>query len=504
MKKVAYIIMLFMFFIGVYVEGQVHQGQKVSTIFDAIVSTYIDSVDEEKMADIAITAMVNSLDPHSVYLTADAAQKARRELENEYKGYGFAANIIDDTLVVVRTICGGPADKAGLEPGVRILSVGGVPTVGPMINFALVDNVLNVDKGFKINFMVEGEDGKVRLVKVKSGNVEQSAISNSFMISDDIGYVKIDIFSREVGVEFRNELKQLRKQGLSKLIIDLRGNKGGYVGSAVEVAGEFMPGGTYIVGMQNRRGTVERRLTPMDVKKPFKGEIVILVDGNTASSGELLAAAVQDWDRGYIVGRQTYGKGLSQKTIAISDGSELLLTTSRCISPTGRCVQRTYSKGRKAYFESDIERIKNPRGGEPDTTGVRYKTLRYDRDVWGGSGVTPDIIVKRDTLSEMYLYEQLVKCNVFVHLAAKTYRLTRGNPDVMNARSMAERIVLQAKRVGIKCNVADVERMPLVMSTMRSEIMKQADCKLDVMMFTYKYDNDILAALRYINDKRNE
>lgn len=482
------------------VSGQVLQDQKVASVLDAVTRMYVDSVDDEDLANEAITAMINRLDPHSVYLSPSEAQKARRELENEYRGYGFAANIIDDTLVVVRSICGGPADKSGLRPGDRILSVGGVTTTGSFVDFRLIDQVMTVDKGFKIPFMVLGGDGRTKLVKVKSGHVEQNAISNAFLITDNIAYIKIDIFSKDLGVEFKNVLKKLRKQGAEKLILDLRGNRGGYVGSAVDVASEFMHGGTFIVGMQWRNGQVERRLTNMDVKDPLRGEVVLLVDDNTASSGELLAAALQDWDRGTIIGRQTYGKGVSQNTIVMSDGSELLLTTHRCISPTGRCIQRDYSKGRQHYKEEEQRRFESARGGVVDTTGTMYKTLRYDRPVWGGSGVTPDIIIERDTTSELFLFEMLTRKNVFVHLAAKTYRLTRGNPDIMSDRSMAERIALQAKRVGISCSAEQIVQMPLIMSSMRAEIMKQADCKLNVVMYTYKYDEYILSALRKLKE----
>lgn len=493
-----YVAILTMMLVMFGAKSQIPQDQKVASILKSIEQMYVDSVIDSELADEAISAMVNRLDPHSVYLTSSQAQKARRELENEYRGYGFAANIIDDTLVVVRTICGGPADKSGLQPGDKILSIGGVITTGSVIDFLMVEKVMAVDKGFKINFMVVGDNGKAKLVKVKSGNVEQRAISNSFLISDDIAYIKIDIFSKDLGVEFASVLKKLRKQGAEKLILDLRGNKGGYVGSAVDVASEFMYGGTYIVGMQSRNGTVDGRLTNMEIKNPMRGEIVVLVDGNTASSAELLAAAVQDWDRGVIVGRQTYGKGVSQKTIVVSDGSELLLTTHRCISPTGRCIQRDYSCGREKYKAMEICRSRSLRGGEVDTTGVRYKTLRYDRSVWSGSGVTPDVVVERDTTSELFLYELLSRRNVFVHLAAKTYRLTKGNPDVISERSIAERIVLQAKRVGIKCSVDEILTMPLIMSTMRAEIMRLADCRLNVNMFTYMHDKYILMALKIL------
>lgn len=478
------------------VKAQSSQEQKVSLVLGTIKQHYVDSVDDEHLADEAIKAMVYQLDPHSTYLPTLQAQRARRELENEYRGYGFAANMIDDTLVVVRTICGGPADKSGLHPGDKILSIGGVSTVGQHVDFRLIDNTLLVDKGFKIDFVIVNEKGKAQLMKVKSGYVEQNAISNAFMITDKIGYIKIEIFSKDLGVEFGTEMKRLRKQGMEKLILDLRGNKGGYVGSAVDVASEFMPGGTFIVGMQSKQGDVERRHTSMDIRNPFRGEVVVIVDDNTASSAELLAAAVQDWDRGVVVGRQTYGKGVSQKTIVISDGSELLLTTHKCISPTGRCIQRDYSKGREAYKATEMERFKSLRGGNVDTIGKRYETLHYDRPVWGGSGVTPDVLVERDTLSELYLFEQLKARNVFVQLSAKTFRLTRGNPDIMSERSMAERIVLQAKRVGVQCKAEKLLNMPLIMSTMRAEIMRQADCRLHTMLFTYRYDDYVLAALR--------
>ncbi|MBP5366370.1 MAG: hypothetical protein J6Y82_10720 [Bacteroidales bacterium] len=475
---------------------------KITSIFKAITSMYVDSVDEEALVDAAINGMISTLDPHSTYLPRHLAIKAKQELESEYTGYGFEATVIGDTLTVIRTQCDGPADKAGLRPGDRILSIANIPTYGKSIDRKGIDNLMQIYKGYKLNFkVIQSAKGQPKILKIRSGKVQHSTVNDAFIINDNIGIIAISIFGQETGTEFRQTLQKIVKMGAKKLIIDLRNNRGGYVGSVSEIASCLISEEIDAVNIVSRDG----KSTPYPttyMSDVFTGELVILVDGNTASSAELLAAAVQDCDRGVVIGRPTYGKSLSQKTIRISDGSELLLSTSKCHSPSGRCIQREYHIDHKAYREAARNRIYSPLCTEPDSAAPLFHTLHRHRPVYGNSGVIPDICIRLDTLGQEILFERLVENRVFDYTAALTYKLTQGNPNAISDYGIAERICRTARQAGINCEIIEILEAPLIMARMKAEIERQKDCSTNIIMHTYKYDKDVLQAIRLLFDKK--
>lgn len=475
--------------------------EKIGAIMNAIQSMYIDSVSEEELVDAAIVGMISHLDPHSTYLNEKMAEKAKHELEGRYFGYGFEARFVNDTLTIMRTICDGPADNAGLRPGDKVINIAGQSTIiGTYIDSRLIDELLKNNKGFKINFTIIREGSPTpETIKIKSGKVEQSTVYAAYIPTDKIGIISIKIIGETTGNEFKQAIKKLTRQGAKRLIIDLRGNKGGYVGSVNEMASCIFNEEIVAVNMISGKGEETHYNTTYDPDN-FQGEIIVIVDSNTASSAELFAAVIQDYDRGIIIGRPTFGKALSQRTIHISDGSELLLSTSKCFSPSGRCIQREYHISHETYRKLAQLRLYDSHKGLPNANNPAFTTLKTGRTVYGECGITPDMIIDRDTLGQELIYDQFDEKNVFDITAAKTFKLTHGDPNIISDYGIAERLCRTAKTMNINCNATHILESPLIMARAKAEIIRLKDCKTNIIIQTYRYDRDILRAISILFD----
>lgn len=367
---------------------------------DLIRNKYVDKVRLDSLQDDAINEVMNHLDPHSVYIPASDVESANEELQGNFEGIGIEFNRFNDTVHILYVIPGGPSDKAGLQIGDKIIKV---------------DDSSIVNKGFfndDIKKMIRGNGGsKVKLTvlrgntiqyyQVVRGTIPLPSLDASYMIDNTTGYIKLNKFAETTYREFMQAMTNLKKQGMQKLILDLRDNPGGFVDQAVNVADEFLDDNKLIVYTQG--ANVPRQEYTASKEGVFeKGKLVVLVDELTASASEILTGALQDWDRATIIGRRTYGKGLVQGQYELNDGSEIRLTIARYYTPSGRSIQKPYDKGKKIYDEDIYNRYKDGELFNADSihyskSQKTYKTLIEHRTVYGGGGIVPDVFVPLDT-----------------------------------------------------------------------------------------------------------
>ncbi len=367
-------------------------------IMDLIQNKYVDEIKPETLADTAIQAMLTKLDPHSVFIPAESLQGINEDLAGKFYGIGVEFNILEDTINVTNVLKDGPSFKAGLQTGDKFIKVEDSIVAGKKINGDKVRQLLRGDRGTTVNitFLRGAAQKKATILR---DAIPLSSLDASYIIGNGVGYIKLNKFSQQTYREFMDALLQLKKQGLQKLILDLRGNGGGVLDEAVEIADEFLPGDKLITYTEGKH--VPKKEYRCRREGQFEtGAIVVLTDEGTASASEILIGALQDWDRATIVGRRSFGKGLVQEQFELSDNSALRLTIARYYTPVGRSIQRPYTNGGKAYYEEISNRFKdgetqNADSAKKDTTKI-YKT-KNGKIVYGGGGITPDYFVALDT-----------------------------------------------------------------------------------------------------------
>lgn len=371
---------------------------RLKEMWSLILDRYVESPDMDSLATQAIVAMLKSLDPHSIYIPAKDVQKANENLQGNFEGVGISFQIVDDTIHVVDVIEGGPSSKVGILPGDKIIRIDGRPAVGDSVNNTFVSNHLRGPKGSQVTItMLRGSAEKD--FSITRGKVPIRSIDTWFMATDTVGYIKLERFARTSVDEFRAALADLQRQGMKSLMLDLRGNSGGFLDIATALANEFLPARKLIVYQEGRRQP--RHSYSTNATGRFReGRLVVIIDENSASASEIVSGAVQDWDRGTIVGRRSFGKGLVQRMFSLKDGSQVRLTTARYYTPSGRCIQKPYKAGGDAYRNDIYERYKHGELISQDSIhfpdSLKFKTAS-GRVVYGGGGIMPDVFVPMDT-----------------------------------------------------------------------------------------------------------
>ena len=398
------------------------QRDKTTTLqetMDLIKSRYVDSVQLDSLRDDAINAVMEHLDPHSVYIPASNVSEANEELQGGFEGIGVEFNLFNDTVNVIYVIPGGPSEKAGLRIGDKIVAVNETPIISKTIPINNIRKMIRGKSGTDVSLkFVRG--GTQQSVTVTRGRIPLPAIDATYMLDATTGYIKLNKFSETAYKEFMQSMEKLKGNGMQKLIFDLRGNGGGYVTAAVNIADEFLSGDKLIVYTQGTN--IDRKEYKASKEGVFEtGKLVVLVDELSASASEILAGALQDWDRATIVGRRTFGKGLVQEQYALSDGSAVRLTVARYYTSSGRSIQRPYDKGKKIYMEELRKRYEMGETINPDSMHVsseqKFKT-NNGRTVYGGGGITPDVYVPVDTSSFTHNVTKLYldgRFNAFVY-----------------------------------------------------------------------------------------
>lgn len=397
---------------------------------DLIRMKYVDSVPVDSLEGVAIEQMMNELDPHSVYFPPVELQAANEDLAGNFEGIGVEFNVFSDTVNVVYVVAGGPSDKAGLRIGDKLIKVNDSSLVSRPLNTDEIKKLIRGERGSKAVLQII-RDGKPETVTVIRGTIPVSSVDAAYMIDKETGYIKLNKFTDQSYEEFMQALESLQKEGMKKLVYDLRGNGGGFMNEAVDMADEFLDGDKLIVYTEG----VNSRKREYRCRRPGlfeKGELVIIVDELSASASEVLAGALQDWCRAKIIGRRTFGKGLVQEQYDLSDGSAIRLTVARYYTPLGRSIQRPYEKGRKVYMDELWERFSNGELLNADSVkyhnGKIFQTICKDT-VYGGGGIMPNVFVPVDTNTYQRSVARLLTDGSFNNYVYKYYLRHRQEID---------------------------------------------------------------------------
>ncbi|WP_161889437.1 S41 family peptidase [Pontibacter russatus] len=399
---------------------------KYRDILSYIDRDYVDTVDIEELSDYAITKMLEKLDPHTSYIPADELAMARSYLEGDFEGIGVEFNIFNDTIYVISPLSGGPSEAAGIQAGDKIITVDGEKVAGIGINNEGVFKRLRGPEGSKVNLTVKREGTKKLLpFSLQRSKIPTQSVDVSYMVDDRTGYIKVSRFASDTFEEFKEALTGLKKKGLQRLILDLRGNPGGYMDHAIRMADEFISGDKLIVYTDGKGDKYDSKTFARTEGDFEKGPLIVLLDEGSASASEIVAGALQDNDRALIVGRRSFGKGLVQMPIPLNDGSELRLTISRYYTPSGRSIQKPYTEGAEEYEMDIMHRFENGEYFHPDSSlfvdSLKYETLR-GRTVYGGGGIMPDVFVPQDTTELSPYLSQLYNKNVIREYTLGYYR----------------------------------------------------------------------------------
>lgn len=401
MKKLLLIIAAGLIGTSALTARQMSIDNKLRYAGKIVESFYVDSINSDSVAEEAIRAMLRTLDPHSQYSDQEETRELTEPLQGNFSGIGIQFNMLNDTLYVIQTVAGGPSEKVGILAGDRILSANDTMISGVGRKNADVIKTLRGEKGSKVNVRVlrKGQPEPIDF-RIIRDDIPIYSVDASYMAAPGVGYVKISRFAEKTAKEVRDAVKDLKKHGMKDLIIDLEYNGGGYLNAATELSEMLLNNGDLIVYTKGDKSPYkEYRATP--VGKLTDGKVVMMVDQYSASASEILSGAVQDNDRGLIVGRRTFGKGLVQRPFPFPDGSMIRLTVARYYTPSGRCIQKPYADGEEAYEKDILNRLDsgeltNADSVHIDNSDIHY-TLRNRRPVYGGGGVMPDRFVALDT-----------------------------------------------------------------------------------------------------------
>jgi carboxyl-terminal processing protease len=412
-KKTFLLWLVFSFSKGAFAQP----AGKLDYTIELLKYWYVDTINDKKLSDAAVVAMLKELDPHSSYIPADELKEMNEPLLGKFEGIGIQFNILNDTLMVTQTIAGGPSEKLGIRAGDRIVKIDDVNVASVKLTNNDVLKKLRGDKGTKVKVAI-ARRGVAELLDftITRDQIPLFSIDASYEIAPGVGYIKVSRFADNTANEFHAALEKLKAKGIKSLIVDLEGNGGGYLNRAVELADEFIADGKKVVYTRGRQTQPEDYMA--STKGLFEaGKLIVLIDETSASASEIVSGAVQDWDRGLIIGRRSFGKGLVQKPFMLPDGSMIRLTVSHYYTPSGRCIQKPYTLGDEDAYEEDIySRYKDGELFSADSIKLTDSTKYYTNNkrlVYGGGGIIPDIFVPIDTTMRSDFYTELLRKNAF-------------------------------------------------------------------------------------------
>ena len=476
---------------------------------------YADSVDTEGLADYAVVQMLEKLDPHSVYIPARDREKTDSFLQSDYDGVGIEFNLFRDTMTVVAPLSGGPAEQAGVQPGDQILSLGGKRVSGARLTTTRLSELLRGPRGSSVVLELRRRHQPRPLsLSIARSRIPNTSVDAAYLVDEQTGYIKVSRFASNTYEEFKAALADLRRQGLTRLVLDLRGNPGGYLDRATRLADEFIGGSRKIVYTDGKGEQYDSQTYARVAGEFEEGALVVLVDEGSASAAEVVAGALQDHDRAILVGRRTFGKGLVQQPIALSDGGELRLTIARYYTPAGRSIQKPYGAN---YAEYSAELTgRSARGELQSADSVHFaKALRFRTDhgrtVYGGGGIMPDVFVARDTLAHSAYYTRLLSRGVARAFALNFYqahkaeleglRFEQFNATFRITDAQLVGLAAQAAQAGVSTDVAAVRRCtPLLRNLLKAFIARSAYGQVAYYTVLREQDPELQRALHAVND----
>lgn len=445
--------------------------QKFREVLSLIKTEYVDDTNTETLVDDAIQHMLTNLDPHSAYIPAKEREEANEDLRGNFEGIGIEFNIFQDTLVVVAALSGGPSEAVGVRTGDRIIKVDGEDIAGVGLTNRDVTKKLKGPKGTEVKIDVVRRNSKNPITfTIIRDKIPQFSVDASYMIDNEIGYIKVSRFSQTTYAEFQTAMNELKAKGMKKLVLDLQGNPGGYMNQAIELADDFLPAGEKVVFTKGKDTRYNSDALSSSRGEFEKGDLIVLVNEGSASASEIVAGALQDNDRALIVGRRSYGKGLVQSPFDLNDGSELRLTISRYYTPSGRSIQKPYTDNQE-YSKDIIKRYKHGEFFHADSIrfndSLKYLTLN-GRTVYGGGGIMPDYFVPLDTTLNSHYLNALFNSNSFQEYAFNYaienkeklekmgYEKFKTSFKVSNA--MFDELMATGKRNDVKPDYADLKK----------------------------------------------
>ena len=397
------------------------QISKFKDVLSITEKYYVEDIDTQKLTEAAVVGLLEELDPHSNYIPASHLQRIHEEFQGSFEGIGIEYQVLNDTLMVVAPIVGGPSEALGILAGDKIVTIDDTSSIG--ITQSGVQKKLRGPKGSRVNVSIL-RPGLVEPLdfEIVRDKIPLYTVGASFMVDEETGYVQVTRFAATTHDELVEAMGKLKAAGMKRVVLDLRNNAGGYLEQAFKMVDEFLPKGKKVVYTKGRRPEFDDEYLSSGSGRLLDAPLVVLVDNSSASASEIVAGAVQDWDRGLVVGETTFGKGLVQREFNLKDGSAFRLTTARYYTPSGRLIQREYGNDRLAYTRAAYEREETEGeniGHEAEQDSVRpvFKTLSLGRTVYGGGGITPDYIIKSDKLTEYTAH--LRGGNVFFEFATK-------------------------------------------------------------------------------------
>lgn len=407
---------------GIVAQRMPANMQKLLNAEYAINALYVDSVDENKLVEDAIVGMLEKLDPHSAFTTAKETKELEEPLQGEFSGIGIQYNMKQDTLYVIQTVVNGPSERVGILPGDRIIFVNDTTIAGVKLKNTDIQKKLRGKKGTKVTVKVKrGGNPELITFVITRDKIPLHSVDASYMLDNKTGYVRISSFGAKTYKEMMEALHKLKKEGMKQVIIDLSDNGGGYMDAAIQMVNEFLGKGQMIVYTQGLKSP--RNEAKANGRGEFQNiKLVVMMSQYSASASEIFAGAIQDSDRGLIVGRRSFGKGLVQRPIKFEDGSMLRLTVARYYTPSGRCIQKPYTKGNKKGYDEDL--LDRYNAGEyynidsiQFNDSLKYKSLVNHRTVYGGGGIMPDVFVPVDTTEYSKYYRDMLAKGVIYQFA---------------------------------------------------------------------------------------
>ena len=493
--------------------------QKLLNAEYAINALYVDSVDEKKLVEDAIVGMLEKLDPHSTFTTAKETKELEEPLQGEFSGIGIQYNMKQDTLYVIQTVVNGPSERVGILPGDRIIFVNDTTIAGVKLKNTDIQKKLRGKKGTKVTLKVKrGSNPELITFVITRDRIPLHSVDASYMLDAHTGYIKISSFGAKTYKEMMDALKKLKKAGMKQVIVDLSDNGGGYMDAAIEMVNEFLDKGQLIVYTESSK--LPRNEAKANGSGTFKDmKMVVVMSQYSASASEIFAGAIQDWDRGLIVGRRSFGKGLVQRPIKFEDGSMMRLTTARYHTPSGRCIQKPYTKGNKKGYDEDLLDRYNA-GEYYNIDSIQFNdTLKYTsqlngRTLYGGGGIMPDVFVPVDTTEYSKYYRDMLAKGVIYQYAldyvdkhrAELKASYKGVKDFDAKFKLSDTDIQNFIAAGEKEKVKYNEEQYNISKNMFHTILKALICR-DIFnddsafsMIVSHSNKDLQEALRLIND----